>query len=50
MEINEVDDEAIVDENQEIISNNSWLERLVEQTLNFEYKIYTRDYDEESLA
>ena len=50
MEINEVDDDAIVDENQEIISNNSWLERLVEQTLNFEYKIYTRDYDEESLA
>ena len=26
------------------------LERLVEQTLNFEYKVYTRDYDEESLA
>ena len=50
MEINEFDDGAIVDENQEIISNDSWLERLVEQTLNFEYKVYTRDYDEESLA
>ena len=50
MEINEVDDDAIVDENQEIISNDSWLERLVEQTLNFEYKIYSRDYDEESVA
>ena len=50
MEINEVDDDAIVDENQEIISNDSWLERLVEQTLNFEYKVYSRDYDEESVA
>ena len=50
MEINEVDDDAIVDENQEIISNDSWLERLVEQTLNFEYKVYSRDYDEESIA
>ena len=50
MEINEVDDNAIVDENQETISNASWLERLVEQALNFKYKVYTRDYDEESLA
>ena len=50
MEINEVDDDAIVDENQEIISNDSWLERLVEQTLNFEYKVYSRDYDEETIA
>ena len=50
MEINEVDDDAIVDENQETISNASWLERLVEQALNFKYKVYTRDYDEESLA
>ena len=50
MEIGDIDEEAIVDENQEIISNDSWLERLVEQTLNFEYKVYTRDYDEESLA
>ena len=49
MEINEVDDD-IVDENQEMISNDSWLERLVEKALNFEYKIYTRDYDEESVA
>ncbi|MCH2264517.1 MAG: cobaltochelatase subunit CobT [SAR86 cluster bacterium] len=50
MEINEVDDDAIVDENQETISNASWLESLVEQALNFKYKVYTRDYDEESLA
>tara|TARA_B100001765_G_scaffold202890_1_gene157203 strand:+ start:439 stop:2211 length:1773 start_codon:yes stop_codon:yes gene_type:complete len=50
MEINEVDDDAIVDENQEMTSNDSWLERLVEKALNFEYKIYTRDYDEETLA
>ncbi len=50
MEIGDVDEDAIVDENQEIISNNSWLERLVEQTLNFEYKVYSRDYDEEIFA
>lgn len=50
MEINEVDDDSIVDENQETISNASWLEKLVEQALNFKYKVYTRDYDEESLA
>ena len=50
MEIGDVDEDAIVDENQEIISNNSWLERLVEQTLNFEYKVFSRDYDEEIFA
>ena len=50
MEIGDVDEDAIVDENQEVISNNSWLERLVEQTLNFEYKVYSREYDEEILA
>lgn len=50
MEIGDVDEDAIVDENQEIISNNSWLERLVEQTLNFEYKVYCREYDEEISA
>ncbi len=50
MEVGDVDEDAIVDENQEIISNNSWLERLVEQTLNFEYKVYSRDYDEEIFA
>ena len=50
MEIGDIDEDAIVDENQEIISNNSWLERLVEQTLNFEYKVYSREYDEEILA
>ena len=50
MEIGDIDEVAIVDENQEVISNNSWLERLVEQTLNFEYKVYSREYDEEILA
>ncbi len=50
MEIGDIDEDAIVDENQETISNNSWLERLVEQTLNFKYKVYARDYDEEILA
>jgi len=50
MEIGDIDEDAIVDENQEVISNNSWLERLIEQTLNFEYKVYSREYDEEILA
>ena len=50
MEIGDIDEDAIVDENQEVISKNSWLERLVEQTLNFEYKVYSREYDEEILA
>ena len=50
MEIGDIDEDAIVDENQEVISNNSWLERLVEKTLNFEYKVYSREYDEEILA
>ena len=50
MEIGDINEDAIVDENQEVISNNSWLERLVEQTLNFEYKVYSREYDEEILA
>ena len=50
MQIGDIDEDAIVDENQEVISNNSWLERLVEQTLNFEYKVYSREYDEEILA
>ncbi|SVE16182.1 uncharacterized protein METZ01_LOCUS469036, partial [marine metagenome] len=47
LDINEIDDDSIVDENEEILSNKSWLERLVEQTTNFTYKIYTRDFDEE---
>ena len=50
MEIGDIDEDAIVDENQEVISNNSWLERLVDQTRNFEYKVYSREYDEEILA
>tara|TARA_Y100001960_G_scaffold306533_1_gene361808 strand:+ start:14271 stop:16046 length:1776 start_codon:yes stop_codon:yes gene_type:complete len=50
MEIGDIDEDAIVDENQEVISNDSWLERLVEQTLNFEYKVFSREYDEEILA
>ena len=50
MELEESDEDSIVDENQEALTNSSWLERLVEQTLNFEYKVYSRDFDEESLA
>ena len=48
LDINEIDDDSIVDENEEVLSNKSWLEKLVEQTTNFAYKIYTRDFDEES--
>ena len=50
MELEESDEDSIVDEDQEALTNSSWLERLVEQTLNFEYKVYSRDFDEESLA
>lgn len=46
-ELGDIDEDGIVDENQEINSNHSWLERLVEQTINFEYKVFTRDFDEE---
>ena len=46
-ELGDIDQDGIVDENQEINSNHSWLERLVEQTVNFEYKVFTRDFDEE---
>ena len=46
-ELGDIDEDGIVDENQEINSNHSWLERLVEQTINFEYKVFTRDCDEE---
>jgi len=47
LDMNEIDDDSIVDENEEVLSNKSWLEKLVEQTTNFTYKIYTRDFDEE---
>ena len=49
-EIGDVDEDAIVDENQEVIANQSWLESLVGQTANFSYKVYTRAYDEEVTA
>ena len=49
-EAGDVDEDAIVDENQEIIANQSWLESLVGQTSNFTYKIYTRAFDEEVTA
>ena len=41
---------GIVDENEEILSNQSWLEKLVSQTSNFNYKIYTKEFDEEKYA
>ena len=49
-EAGDVDEDAIVDENQEIVANQSWLESLVGQTANFTYKVYTRAYDEEITA
>ena len=49
-EAGDVDEDAIVDENQEIIANQSWLESLVGQTSNFTYKVYTRAFDEEVTA
>ena len=49
-EAGDVDEDAIVDENQEIVANQSWLESLVGQTSNFTYKVYTRSFDEEIKA
>ncbi len=49
-EAGDVDEDAIVDENQEIVANESWLESLVGQTANFTYKVYTRAFDEEVTA
>ena len=46
----DVDEDAIVDENQEMMTNQSWLESLVGQTSNFTYKVYTRSFDEEVKA
>ena len=46
----DIDEDAIVDENQEITANQSWLESLVGQTGNFSYKVYTRSFDEEIKA
>ena len=49
-EAGDVDEDAIVDENQEIVANQSWLESLVGQTSNFTYKVYSRAFDEEVTA
>ena len=46
----DIDKDAIVDENQEIMTNQSWLESLVGQTSTFSYKVYTRNFDEEIKA
>ena len=46
----DIDEDAIVEENQEITTNQSWLESLVGQTTNFTYKVYTRSFDEEIKA
>ena len=49
-EMGEAEDDSIVDENEEVLTNQSWLESLVGQTSNFNYKIYTRSFDEELKA
>ena len=49
-ETGDVDEDAIVDENQEVVANQSWLESLVGQTSHFTYKVYTRAFDEEVTA
>ena len=49
-DVGDSDEDTIVDENQEIITNQSWLESLVGQTSNFTYKVYTRSFDEEVKA
>ena len=46
----DADDDSIVDENQEVVTNQSWLESLVGQTTNFTYKVYSRSSDEEIKA
>ena len=49
-EMGETEDDSIVDENEEVLTNQSWLESLVGQTSNFNYKVYTRSFDEELKA
>ena len=46
----DIDEDAIVDENQEVTTNQSWLESLVDKNTNFKYKVYTRNFDEEIRA
>tara|TARA_Y100000768_G_scaffold124209_1_gene91997 strand:- start:6746 stop:8500 length:1755 start_codon:yes stop_codon:yes gene_type:complete len=46
----DIDEDAIVDENQEVTSNQSWLESLVGKNTNFKYRVYTRNFDEEVRA
>tara|TARA_B100001057_G_scaffold289915_1_gene289940 strand:- start:6745 stop:8499 length:1755 start_codon:yes stop_codon:yes gene_type:complete len=46
----DIDEDAIVDENQEVTSNQSWLESLVGKNTNFKYRVYTRNFDEEIRA
>jgi len=49
-EMGEAEDDSVVDENEEVLANQSWLESLVQQTSNFNYKVYTRSFDEELKA
>tara|TARA_Y100001970_G_scaffold98563_1_gene123864 strand:- start:6133 stop:7887 length:1755 start_codon:yes stop_codon:yes gene_type:complete len=46
IEMGDSDEDTIVDENQDVLSNQSWLESLVGQTSSFNYKVYTRNFDE----
>jgi len=49
VDIDESSDD-MVDENEEVLSNLSWLERLTEKTSDFTYQVYTSEFDEEILA
>ena len=49
-EIGDTEDDSIVDEKEEALTNQSWLESLIGQTANFNYKVYTRSFDEELKA
>lgn len=49
-EMGDAEEDSIVDENEEVMTNQSWLESLVGQTSNFTYKVFTRSFDEEITA
>ena len=40
-------DQSVVDENQDSFANHSWLEQIIQQQNNFNYKVFTREFDEE---
>ena len=40
-------DQSVVDENQDSFANHSWLEQIIQEQNNFNYKVFTREFDEE---